>query len=146
MRLSNYIIFFTIISPKIPDNIQKIVCQNLFCKLASLFAWVCVRLVRDVCRSTNENRRTFPPPQTDNLPRLSRMDDFGETIMVPTGEEDAAAEFLAREQDHLQGLEEELAHIVEPSNPPAVDISSMASLDDPEPGSTPIPSVGTCNS
>lgn len=51
------------------------------------------------------------------------MDDFGDNFVQP--EVDPAAEFLAREQNQLAGLEDEL----ETSAPPPI-ISSSNGLDD----------------
>lgn len=51
------------------------------------------------------------------------MDDFGDNFVQP--EVDPAAEFLAREQNQLAGLEDEL----ETSAPPPI-ISSTNGLDD----------------
>lgn len=52
------------------------------------------------------------------------MDDFGDNFVQP--EVDPAAEFLAREQNTLAGLEDEL----ETSAPPPVVASSTNGLDD----------------
>lgn len=52
------------------------------------------------------------------------MDDFGDSFVQP--EVDPAAEFLAREQNQLAGLEDEL----ETSAPPPVVTSTINGLDD----------------
>lgn len=52
------------------------------------------------------------------------MDDFGDSFVQP--EVDPAAEFLAREQNQLAGLEDDL----ETSAPPPIAVSAANGLDD----------------
>lgn len=54
----------------------------------------------------------------------AKMDDFGDSFVQP--EVDPAAEFLAREQNQLAGLEDDL----ETSAPPPVVTSAANGLDD----------------